>query len=154
MLVGVKQYGSERGSVTQQMSPLLQQLVPQQVCVVVHACPAHGAIWHWPWMHTGLDIVHLVEQSPQCCGSLFKSAHVSAQQVSLTVQSMQVLPASLPASTLPPLDDPLPEPEPELEPLLDPELDPEPDPDPEPLLPPLLEPWPPLLDPDPLLLEP
>jgi hypothetical protein len=146
-LLGVKQYGSERGWVTQQRAPLSQHWVPQQVCVVLHACPAHGGTTHWPLMHDGLDAVHLVAQSPQCSGLLFKSTQVPPQHIVPTVQAGQILPASLPASLLPPLEEPLLEPEPELEPLLDPELD-------EPLLPPLLDPWPPLLDPDPLLLDP
>jgi hypothetical protein len=92
-----------------------------------------AGVTHLPRVHTWFMTLHFVLQSPQCCGSFFRSTHVSPQQVSLTVQSMHTLLASLPASTVPPLDDPLLEPAPELEPLLDPELD-------EPLLPPLLDP--------------
>jgi len=92
-----------------------------------------AGVTHLPRVHTSLDTSHFVLQSPQCCGSFFRSTHVSPQQVPLTVQSMHVLLASPPASTLPPLEDPLLEAEPELEPLLDPELE-------EPLLPPLLDP--------------
>jgi hypothetical protein len=151
--------------VTQQSWVLSQQLAPQQICVVPHACPAH-VFTQWPMAHVGLEPLHFVAQSPQWSGLLFKSTHVSPQHaLARPVQKM-----GQPASVLPPLDEPLPDPEPELDPELDPELepelepeldadpeldpDPEPDPEPEPELPPLLEPWPPLLDPDPLLLEP
>jgi hypothetical protein len=51
--------------VTQQSCVLSQQLAPQQICIVVHACPAHGGAWHWPMMHIDLVPLHFVAQSPQ-----------------------------------------------------------------------------------------
>jgi hypothetical protein len=117
----------------QQSWPLSQHSVPQHSCCCVQVLLVQGGVTHMPPAHTSLDGLHFVLQSPQCSGLSFRSTQVVPQHVSVTVQSMQILPESLPASTLPPLDDPLPDPEPELEPLLDPELD-------DPLLPPLLDP--------------
>lgn len=116
------------------MSPLWQQLWPQQVAPASHACPLHGVTVHLPCWQKGAGAVQRVLQPPQFVGSFCAS-------MSQATPLQQIIPGSHVAQLPPPELELLPELPPDpLEPLLDPLLEPPPEPLPEPLLDPLLEP--------------